>query len=236
MIIGLSGYIGSGKDTVGQMIQECMGQWDGGTWEWNSEPWVIKKFAGKLKFIAHVLTGILLEDFEDQEFKKTYLPKEWDYDRPLDRDSMLQENKYWETVSMTVREFLQKLGTEAMRDGLHRNVWVNALFADYTLEEKTKASYLNPYPELVYPNWIITDVRFPNEAQAIKDRGGIIVRVNRGQQEMRYIQKAGLHPSETSLDNWKFDEVIENNGTLEDLRKKVADFMIKIKEINLVKP
>ena len=31
----------------------------------------------------------------------------------------------------------------------------------------------------MYPNWIITDVRFPNEADAIKGRGGIIIRVNR---------------------------------------------------------
>ena len=30
-----------------------------------------------------------------------------------------------------------------------------------------------------YPNWIITDCRFPNEAKAIKDRDGISIRVNR---------------------------------------------------------
>ena len=79
---------------------------------------------------------------------------------------------------MTYREFLQKLGTEAMRDGLHTNVWVNALFADY------KMSYVqHPSIEYVdykaYPNWIITDMRFPNEMDAVVERKGITIRVVR---------------------------------------------------------
>ena len=74
---------------------------------------------------------------------------------------------------MTYREFLQKLGTEAMRDGLHTNVWVNALFADYIPHKKeggfqrsVKDTNGIPYDfeyEVEYPNWIITDMRFPNE-------------------------------------------------------------------------
>ena len=49
---------------------------------------------------------------------------------------------------------------------------MNALFADYTEvaglakdEDNISVQYL----EGVYPNWIITDVRFPNEAEAIKN-------------------------------------------------------------------
>ena len=38
---------------------------------------------------------------------------------------------------------------------------------------------IKPILPIPVPNWIITDVRFPNEAKAIKDKGGILIRVNR---------------------------------------------------------
>lgn len=59
-IIGVSGYSGSGKDTVGKIIQKLCPK----------SNWQIKKFAGKLKEIASLLTGIPALKFEDQEFKK----------------------------------------------------------------------------------------------------------------------------------------------------------------------
>lgn len=62
-----------------------------------------------------------------------------------------------------VRRFLQLLGTEGGRDNLGPNVWVDAAFKDY-----------NPRLPTVF-----TDVRFPNEIEAIKARGGIIVRIDR---------------------------------------------------------
>ena len=65
MIIGISGYSGSGKDLVGTIIQEI-----------SLNKWHIKKWAGKLKTIASILTGIPVENFEDQEFKKTLLGPE----------------------------------------------------------------------------------------------------------------------------------------------------------------
>src|SRR5688500_18783124 len=180
MIIGINGYIGSGKDTVGKIIQYLESSSsqsfedyfastkDGIHYnlpeaELFPSKWKIKKFAGKLKEIASMLTGIPKEKFEDQEFKKTHLGPEWNYSRRLPRESLEQENIYYEDKQMTVREFLQKLGTEAMRDGLHTNVWVNALFSDYI-----KGYYPNPdKPGMGYdenwtlPNWIITDCRFP---------------------------------------------------------------------------
>jgi hypothetical protein len=63
MIIGISGKIGSGKDTIGEIIQ--------GLSITNGErEFEVKKFAGKLKTIASLLTGFPVEDFEDQEFKE----------------------------------------------------------------------------------------------------------------------------------------------------------------------
>ena len=76
-------------------------------------------------------------------------------------------------------------------------------------------------------NWIITDVRFPNEAQAIKDRGGIVIRVNRLDVDKFTTNfPQTLHPSETALDDYKFDHVIDNNGSLEELIGKIKQLKL----------
>ena len=230
MLIGINGKIGSGKDTVGKIIQYLMAsdevrktltleEWliseDLNGRDFN---WKIKKFAGKLKEITSLLTGISVEMFEDQEFKKLDMSPEW---------------------GMTYREFLQKLGTEAMRDGLHTNVWVNALFSDYKDIIEERAS-----DDLVWvnkPNWIITDMRFPNELEAVIKNGGITIRVTRScgssnfegtQEEWDKLvekNKQALHPSETALDNTTFDYEIINDGTIEDLIDKVKEILINEK-------
>lgn len=219
MIIGISGRIGSGKDTVGTIIQGLL-------LTNKNQSSEIKKFAGKLKQIASILTGISVEKFEDQEFKKNYLDTEWGtvQDIPLNSIPPFADMQF--NVMMTVREFLQKLGTEAMREGLHTNVWVNALFADYkakwvptgdTIEEDEVSL------EKEYPNWIITDMRFPNEMEAVEKRHGITIRVTRPD----FLSfDAMLHPSETALDDAKFDYEIINNGTMEELVKKVRDILV----------
>lgn len=229
MIIAISGYIGSGKDTVGHIIQEITSPFshhakvvDGKVIPMRGPSgWVIKKFAYKLKTVASILTGIPQHKFEDQEFKKSDLSQEWnvlhttlttthrDNWTPELQKQLEKENWEKNNRPMTVREFLQKLGTESMRDGLHTNVWVNALFADYKKGSK----------------WIITDCRFPNEAEAVKDRGGFVVRVNRDLPEVPYQTLEQRHPSETSLDNWEFDYVIQNDSTVEDLKVKVAEIL-----------
>lgn len=219
MIIGISGRIGSGKDTVGTIIQGLL-------LTNKNQSSEIKKFAGKLKQIASILTGISVEKFEDQEFKKNYLDTEWGtvQDIPLNSIPPFADMQF--NVMMTVREFLQKLGTEAMREGLHTNVWVNALFADYkakwvptgdTIEEDEVSL------EKEYPNWIITDMRFPNEMEAVEKRHGITIRVTRPD----FLSfDAMLHPSETALDDAKFDYEIINDGTMEELVKKVREILV----------
>jgi hypothetical protein len=207
-IIGLSGYSHSGKDTVGTIIQYLQTipsnvsledvldfplthQW----WLEEASGWEIKKWAGKLKTMANLFTGIPVEKFEDQDFKKTMLGSEW---------------------NMSVRDFLQRLGTDAIRDGLHTNAWVNALMADYK-----KIDY-NDDEQPEFPNWIITDTRFPNEAQAIKDAGGLVIRVDRPG-----VKPINNHPSEIGLDDWKFDYKIANVSDLKALTGTVETILLK---------
>ena len=65
MIIGLSGYAGVGKDTLAKYIVELDPSFE------------IKKFSGKLKEVASLLTGIPVDNFENQKFKTQEL-NGWD--------------------------------------------------------------------------------------------------------------------------------------------------------------
>jgi hypothetical protein len=262
-IIGISGYSGSGKDTVGRIIQylHCDFQEDVAVEvaihpdnDWLLEEqsgWEIKKWAGKLKQVASLLTGIPIHKFEDQEFKKTYLGPEWNYwtVSAIDNGKLkFQEGRFVTKAEaegyagfmeqtygtfrmeyvvgmqqMTVRQFLQELGTDACRKGLHTNTWVNALMADYKRHPEHFNDVANGRETGDgYPNWIITDTRFSNEADAIKKAGGILIRVDRPG-----IAPVNAHPSETGLDNYQFDEYITNDGDLKKLTETVKEILIR---------
>jgi hypothetical protein len=112
---------------------------------------------------------------------------------------------YLEQYNMTVGQMQQQIGTEVFR-AWDTNVWVKALLSEYL-----------KYNKNVY--WVITDVRFPNEAQAIRDAGGILIRIN-GQRTKT--NRDPNHISETALDTWNdWDYVIDNSETdINDLAYK----------------
>lgn len=271
MLIGISGKIGSGKDTIGNIIQYLTLHKAGGyTYKPNNEEfldlmktfkltgfmpvfannvestWEIKKFAWKLKKVVALLTGCLINDLEDQEFKKQELSREWwNYlklntgtpQRPTfisypayATDEVVKELGEDRITKPTYRTMLQLVGTEAMRNQIHENIWVNALFADYKKNQvlydhnsKENLSYYLNTPQ--YPNWIITDMRFPNELKAIEERNGITIRVERFSKD-RFKEVKDEHPSETALDNAKFKYVIGNDGTVEELVEKIRFILI----------
>lgn len=100
-----------------------------------------------------------------------------------------------------VRGLLQRMGTEVGRDLFDQNFWVNLAMKDI----KANGG-----------NVVITDCRFPNEALAVRQIGGQLWRIERPG-----TQAVNTHPSETALDDEKFDWTLINNGTLEDLRRMV---------------
>lgn len=278
-LIGISGKIGSGKDTLGNIINWIIWKqkFHSDDTEIKYHPaWYrkesdncgfeIKKFAAKLKQTVVLLTGCKIENLENQEFKNSNLPSEWnriDYNFKKEKsfelatqfgyifdekiaptirqqhkeaalnlarlngwyqantassDEWLCKIKCGETP-MTYREILQKVGTEAMRNQIHENSWVNALFADYKGVFRGGGLSDDDLTE-DYPKWIITDCRFPNEAEAIKKHGGIIIRIERFNPN-----PVDTHASETSLDHYPFDYKIDNNGTIEGLIIKVNEFL-----------
>lgn len=276
-IIGISGKIGSGKDTVGNIIRYLIWKFPYGNshhpgvsfQEWEEKinnsvnGWEIKKFAYKLKQIVALLTGCTVEDLESQEFKNKLLPEPWNWYTTVQKDGegrliFVRSTPTEEAKIMlpfpnrikpyTYREMLQRVGTEAMRNQIHEDVWVNALFSDYKCLSEKRLDIIDfgagktihrGTPMMVedhilgqYPNWIITDMRFPNEMQAVKNFSGITIRVNRdwdystGVKVLRRIVGVPEHPSETSLDNADFKHIIENDGTMEELIEKVREILI----------
>ena len=113
---------------------------------------------------------------------------------------------------MTPRKMLQQVGTDLFRKQLHPNTWVNATFANYQND-----------------NWIFTDVRFPNEAESIKDKGGIIIRVERPNLLNNQNNINLEHISEKSLDDYKFNYYICNDSSIENLIEQIKNILIKEK-------
>ena len=257
MLIGISGKISSGKDTVGKIIQYLVwksrverGELPLSVYSFsdfaretsfgkNQSGFEIKKFADKLKDFVCILIGCTREQLEDQDFKNKELGEEWNcyiFNNGKKEELTLNyiiaktlsaDNRIISRI-LTPRLLLQLLGTECGRNIIHPNIWVNTLFADYKYEihrsevPTRAAGFIDQH---VYPNWIITDMRFPNELEAVKKRGGITIRVERFEQISTNIRVHGTgvpHESETALDNAEFDYVIENNSSIEDLIHTVS--------------
>jgi hypothetical protein len=120
----------------------------------------------------------------------------------LEQDDFKKSKLPTEWGDYTYRQVLQFVGTDLLRYQFCNDVWVNALMKFY-------------FPSR---NWLISDVRFPNEAEAIKKQGGINIKINRTLAPILY------HESELALNNYSFDYEIDNNGTIEDFVEQIKIF------------
>lgn len=111
---------------------------------------------------------------------------------------------------LSPRYLLQKCGTELFRQGIHEDTWVEAF--------KRRA--------IAYSHVVCSDVRFPNEAQAIRQLDGIIIKIINPQLDLN--DAASLHASETEVDkitpNWTIYNDPRTN-TVEQLQKTVEDIV-----------
>lgn len=202
MIIGLSGKKQTGKDTICNIIRAlniCE----------RADSWIDKAQVAKLFYKGDVALNDSVwskHAFADP-LKKMACVLTGFPDASFFESSRIK-NTLNATFGVTNREILQILG-QGLRDNLCEDVWVKMLVRDYHLHNR--------------PNWIVTDIRMPNELEAIKKLGGIVIRVNRN------TGYSDNHISETALDNCTdFDYVIDNNGTIEELIQKVIPIYNKI--------
>jgi len=95
------------------------------------------------------------------------------------------------------RTLLQTLGTEWGRDIVDADIWIKLAMRE--------AAGLK--------NAVLTDVRFANEAQAVKEAGGFVWRVVRPAAVLDGL--AAEHSSEAGLPDWLIDDVIDNATSLD---------------------
>lgn len=107
-----------------------------------------------------------------------------------------------------VRRILQHCG-EGVRN-IDPDFWVNAAMDKVAVAD----SWNLPV--------VVTDCRYPNEADALKARGFTLVRVLR---PLVVGSSGNTHASETALDDYPHDATVLNNGSLEDLRREVLSLV-----------
>lgn len=197
-VIGLHGKKGSGKDAAFQQLSARLDM-----------PVIRDAFADRLKLSAvrNFLPDVdLAEAYEICEGLKT-----------CGGVTLTVEHGPYDVQEFYVsgREFLQHYGTEAHREVFAYNFWVDAVLPDRTNQVNFGRVDDKPWSLLV-----VTDVRFPNEAEAIHEAGGKVWKITRPELE---VGEQDTHASEIPLDPEHIDTEIINDGTLEDLSDKMFE-------------
>ena len=137
---------------------------------------------------------------------------------------------------LTPRWVLQFWGTEVARKGFHDDIWIASL------ENKLRKTH---------DDIVISDCRFPNEIRAIKNAGGIVIRVVRGPEPVWFelarsvndgpknlnwsrakteLEKYKIHASETAWIGTEFDYVVDNNADgLDNLYAQVKHLVLDLR-------
>ena len=179
MIIGLSGYAQSGKDTVAKILVEQHG-------------FTRIAFADKIREFLYETNPMFDSIAGEPMFVKAR----------VDRDGWEEAKK-----SPHIRRLLQNSGVAA-RKLFGDNFWVH---------EAMKTMLTDPRPDM---NYVITDVRFLNEADMIKANNGQIWRIKR-----LGVDPVNSHVSETQMDGYPGDQIFLNNGTIDDLKVLIGTRM-----------
>jgi len=177
MIIGLSGYAQSGKNTVADILVHQFG-------------YKQIAFADKIRECLYALNPIVNSVSNEHIYLRH-----------------LVDTSGWDIAkkNLEVRRLLQTMGAEVGRELIDPNLWVEMTM-----------SKLNAYTD----NIVITDVRFPNEYEAVRWTYGEVWRIERPG-----YKPVNGHYSEIALDEWKFDRIIENWGGIPDLVNAVRGEM-----------
>ena len=156
-------------------------------------------FASSLKEIATGLFGLTKPQCYGTDLDKNSLT----WIRWEDMPGYQGENE----GRMTAREFLQHFGTDICRK-IHPDIWTDRTLRNIREEESLLA--------------VISDCRFPNEAEAVQRAGGKVIRLTRGD------DANDLHSSELEVDNINYDAIIDNKDlSLIETNKEVISLLEK---------
>lgn len=263
MIIGIIGKKQTGKNTVANELSRLFAEnLNDSSWTHKSFAYKIKQILSLLTGIPveHMEKEEVKNSYLPKEWNKCFvetfnqkLGPFYSGKKAIDFINKMNIRHFkLEKAPITVRQALQWIGTDLFRYKFDEDTWINALFSEYVHENKYSLD-LNSLPKEVNileacanpekcnatiidkeSKWIITDVRFPNEAQSVIDRGGVLIKIERPS-----LKESDKHPSETSIDfiresiiNFK----VYNDGDLTELYSKIeAVFNLIIKHFNLNK-
>jgi len=132
-----------------------------------------------------------------------------------------EKDAFWSAETgkhITPRLVLQLFGTDCMRNGFDDGIWVSLVKKQIAQSPKT--------------NFVIPDVRFPNEANMIKSIHGEVWRIRRGADPVwfRMYQDIGVEPKDVHASEWawaniNFNNIVDNQGTKEQLKSRVQDHL-----------
>lgn len=189
-LIGLHGLAGAGKDEAAKALI--------------ADGWVREAFADRMRKAILALDPLVTEESDPA------LNYGWD----IRRLSQVVDLYGWDGAKRKipeVRRLLQKFGTEAGRDIHGDDCWID-LVLDPWRAARFHADGVAHGPDLV-----VTDVRFDNEAEAIRKNDGVVVHIVRPGLE----RLPGDHASEAGLSRHLIDYTFLNDGTLDELHTKI---------------
>lgn len=209
LVVGFTGLAKSGKDTAAKAIASTLETIYGTKFEMLS-------FASPIREIGKVF-GYTDEQMSNQSLKETYFG-----------------NKI---TNVTPRTFMQMVGTDMFRNCLDKDIWVRAL------ESKITDKVCGLHSELISGGatwkpckvYFITDVRFPNEAEAIRKHKGIVVRVDREQEIQEKSNEWRKHESEKAMSEIIPDclWINDSNSALTWCSKSIGLFDSVMKEMHI---
>jgi hypothetical protein len=130
------------------------------------------------------------------------------YDDAYTQEGKMKFNDFW---GMTNREILQKVGTDAFRNGFHPDTWVK-------IAELQIQKLLNEGKKI-----IVTDCRFDNEAALIEKLGGIVMKVERTGYENNLTSSEKTHASEKGVDGQYIARTILNDRDIAMLKREAYE-------------
>ncbi len=194
IIIGLCGRAGSGKSTAAKILCQDFGYTE-------------LSFAEPIKYAIASMLGV---GHPDQLFAPEVK------DDPIGDDLLPAGGNV-----ITPRKLMQTLGTDWGRNMIDENLWASLLYKEIEyltlVQLEDSESYKTPL------RVVISDVRFPNEAAMIENLGGVIVKIQRNNQNAA---QKNPHVSEQLIDRICPDYIIENK-TLAGLKKSLRDICVQ---------
>ena len=201
MIVGLHGFAQSGKDTIGQELVEKYG-------------FERLSFADIIREAIYTLNPVVSHSPVSGTFRVQGLVDSYGWE-------------WCKTNYPEIRRLLQVMGTEVGRDLIYPAIWIDGV------RNKMRNG-----------DYVITDVRFQNEIQFLHDMNGVLIEIQRDIKPHWYeiaskanngdskavrfmVEQSGVHASEWSWVGGSIDHVIDNTGTLDNLKQNLVKCLTK---------